>query len=907
MPQTIFISHSTKDDDHINRIADTLENAGHTVWVDHRNGIQPGVPSWEKTIREAISNCDIGVFVMSENSLDSPICGSECLLIQELKKPLYVLRLQKCEPAHIWLYIKQIQYADLVTDFNTGMTAFLDTLGGNMTAESPKPFMNTVTGRDTLRIYLPFLKNPLRGREADVNAVQSLIKPHQITQIVGVGGWGKSRISAEIALAYPQGAVWHRCSEVGRSYELISLFREHFGFPQETKADDVLAHMSQMKPLVVVDNAEEVKNADARADYVALLLQLMGLGVPVLITTRRLWDEFKPRVQYPPPQLPLPIATQITADFAESQNIPMTADEARQLAEAGRLHPRLIELAVLIVPEIGFDATLRRLKSLKHDDIQDALEEMIHKTLAQMRDEAKHGADAYALIHNMTWLYGTFTLEAVMALAPDHLKDEDELADTLTTLGRYQFVPFDMTTKRYSLLDVVCDALGKPKDPALFDAYADFYLGRAKAIFVDLEDHPELWNEHEADFINIKTLGNELMTRTQNGTTGDVARAMRFAEYTSIYVPNRMEERAWAWLEMGVNAVREVRKGANDAGLMRIEAKLLRRWGSVWYLLGEKQKALELYNQGLALSQVDADKKGEASALNNIGNVWYALGDNEKALEFYEQSLPLARTVGDKRGEAYTLLGIGNVWSNLGDKYKALEFYEQSLTLARAVNNKGGEARTLNSMGSVWSDLGNKHKALEFYEQSLPLAHTVGDKGGEAIILMNIGNRWSDLGDKHKALDFYEQSLTLKRAVGDKGGEAITLINMGAVWSDLGDNHKALEFYEQSLPLARAVGDKGGEANTLNNIGAVWADLGDNHKALEFYQQAVPLYETIGVKDNYANTLRNIGYIHYQLGDLEQAITYFERAIATTYDGDPRISEWEGNVEWLKSKRDGEG
>jgi len=824
---TIFISHSTKDDDHINRIADTLENAGHSVWVDHRKGIKPGVPSWDMTIREAISTCDIGVFVMSEHSLDSPICGSECLLIQELKKPLYVLRLEQCQPAHIWLYIKQIQYADLVTDFGAGMTAFLDALGSNPTATSPKPFMNTVTGRDTLRVYLPFLKNPLRGREADVNAVQSLIKPHQITQIVGVGGWGKSRISAEIALAYPQGAVWHRCSEVSRSYELLSLFREHFGFPNETKADDVLAHMGQMKPLVVVDNAEDVKQAEARADYVALLLRLMGLGVPVLITTRRLWDEFKPRIQYPPPQLPLPIATQITSDFAESQNIPMTDDEARQLAEAARLHPRLIELAVLIVPEIGFDATLRRLKSLKHEDIQDALTEMIHKTLAQMRDEAKHGADAYALIHNMTWLHGAFTLQAVMALAPDHLKDEDALLDALTTLGRYQFVPFDMTSKRYSLLDVVRDAIGKPKDPALFDAYADFYIGRAKAIFVDLEDQPELWGEHQPDFINIKVVGDELMTRTQNGTVGDVMRAVRFGDYTSEYVRLRMEERAWAWLEMGINAVREVRKGSDDAEWVGIEATLLRRYGIVWSDLGENHKALGLYEQALSLWRANGDKKGESSALMGIGNVWSDLGDKHKALAFYEQSLPLARTVGDKYGEARTLGNIGNVWSALGDNHKALDFYEQSLILARAI----------------------------------------GDKIVEANALNNIGNRWSDFGEKQKALSFYEQS----------------------------------------LPLARAVGNKSGEAITLMNIGIVWSNLGDKHKALEFYQQAIPLYEAIGDKGSYANTLRNIGSIHYQLGDLEQAITYFERAIASTYEGDPRIPEWQEIVDWLKSKRGGGG
>ncbi|MDX2075299.1 MAG: toll/interleukin-1 receptor domain-containing protein, partial [bacterium] len=386
--QTIFISHSTKDDDHINRIADTLQQAGHTVWVDHRNGIMPGTPSWDKEIRMAIKNADVGVFIMSENSLDSGICGAECLLVQELKKPLYVLRLQDCKPENIWLYIKQIQYADLVKNFDTGMNAFLGALGGATGAELPTPYLTTVTGRDTLRIYLPFLKNPLRGRNADVQAIQALIGPH-ITQIIGVGGWGKSRLSAEIALAYPTGAVWHRCSEVSSHTDLLRLFRTHLDLPDETKPDDVLARLGQFKPLVVVDNAEDVMKADVREGYVMLLRQVVANDVPVLITTRRLWDEFKPRKQYPPPQLPSAIASQITADFAHSQDIPLTLDQADALATAARRHPRLIEFAVLLIPEIGYDVTLRRLKSLKDDNIQEALDDMIRKTLDQMRDEAK--------------------------------------------------------------------------------------------------------------------------------------------------------------------------------------------------------------------------------------------------------------------------------------------------------------------------------------------------------------------------------------------------------------------------------------------------------------------------------------------------------------------------------------
>ncbi len=70
------------------------------------------------------------------------------------------------------------------------------------------------------------------------------------------------------------------------------------------------------------------------------------------------------------------------------------------------------------------------------------------------------------------------------------------------------------------------------------------------------------------------------------------------------------------------------------------------------------------------------DKAGEASTLNNIGLVYDALGDKQLALDYYNQSLPLSRQVGDKAGEATTLNNIGGVYHALGDKQTALDYLQ---------------------------------------------------------------------------------------------------------------------------------------------------------------------------------------------------------------------------------------
>ncbi|MGD1804416.1 tetratricopeptide repeat protein, partial [Dapis sp. BLCC M126] len=56
-----------------------------------------------------------------------------------------------------------------------------------------------------------------------------------------------------------------------------------------------------------------------------------------------------------------------------------------------------------------------------------------------------------------------------------------------------------------------------------------------------------------------------------------------------------------------------------------------------------------------------------------------SLGEKQKALDYYNQALPIIRQVGDPRGEAMTLSNIGDTYNSLGEKQKALDYYNQAL------------------------------------------------------------------------------------------------------------------------------------------------------------------------------------------------------------------------------------
>jgi tetratricopeptide (TPR) repeat protein len=151
----------------------------------------------------------------------------------------------------------------------------------------------------------------------------------------------------------------------------------------------------------------------------------------------------------------------------------------------------------------------------------------------------------------------------------------------------------------------------------------------------------------------------------------------------------------------------------------------------------------------------------EAVTLHNIGHVYQKLGEKQKALEYYNQSLPLIRALGARAEEATALKNIGNIYLELGEKQKALESYNQSLILTRFVGDRRGEALALHNIGYIYSNLGEKQKAVEYYSQSLPVSRAVGDSEQEFNTLYNRAYAKYEQNNFTEALNDIEASIKI--------------------------------------------------------------------------------------------------------------------------------------------------
>src|SRR5205085_12607848 len=124
------------------------------------------------------------------------------------------------------------------------------------------------------------------------------------------------------------------------------------------------------------------------------------------------------------------------------------------------------------------------------------------------------------------------------------------------------------------------------------------------------------------------------------------------------------------------------------------------------------ERALDYHEQALRLSEEAGDLDGQIVARRYLGKLNRALGEAgrtagredeaqarfDRAIENYEQSLALCRKLKDRRMEAYNLQDIGGIHESVGDLPKALEYYGDVLRLSLEVKNPRGQSQALVSL-----------------------------------------------------------------------------------------------------------------------------------------------------------------------------------------------------------------
>src|SRR5205807_5406519 len=112
-------------------------------------------------------------------------------------------------------------------------------------------------------------------------------------------------------------------------------------------------------------------------------------------------------------------------------------------------------------------------------------------------------------------------------------------------------------------------------------------------------------------------------------------------------------------------------------------------------------KALEAFQNVLALERQMSDHQEETNTLLNIGFVYADVEQAETAQTYFEQALTRARDLAIRSIEASALIGLGTVALQAGHPAHALVYNQQGLAILRKLNKPHEIATVLGNIAAI--------------------------------------------------------------------------------------------------------------------------------------------------------------------------------------------------------------
>ncbi len=219
--------------------------------------------------------------------------------------------------------------------------------------------------------------------------------------------------------------------------------------------------------------------------------------------------------------------------------------------------------------------------------------------------------------------------------------------------------------------------------------------------------------------------------------------------------------------------------------------------GHFWYAHGHIAEGREWLESTLERT-AGIETAERARALQNVGVLSEKCGMYDRAVQSYEQALALWRRLGNERRVAGSLMNLGAVAYAAADLGRARERTEEALARYREIEDRRGMEMALSNLAEIAHAGGDLARAGDLMEESLALTRESGDPRDIAVGLLNLGALEVERGEADRAEPRLQDALQTFQRIHDTDSVVETL-----------------------QALAGAAGVRGGSGRAATLLGAV--------------------------------------------------------------------------------------
>lgn len=266
--------------------------------------------------------------------------------------------------------------------------------------------------------------------------------------------------------------------------------------------------------------------------------------------------------------------------------------------------------------------------------------------------------------------------------------------------------------------------------------------------------------------------------------------------------------------------------------------------------LGEYEKALQIFQEELAIFQELNDPKEISMAYTNLGSAWSNIGRSDSAIAFYLKSLAIDESRGDSLGASIVHNNIGSIYSDEGAYDKAIEHFEKALAIRVAMKAEKRYMQSYNYLSTVYSRKKEYQKAEEYALKGLAIADKFGNNAYAGMLCNGIGSNFNDQKAFKEAVPWLNKALAYWKPLNNEAYNSYALYNLAMAYAGMHDGAQSLKYAQEGYAIAEKLQLDDQRELYYKALAAAYEEIGDLPLAFNWYRKYVARADSVFKQDN---------------------------------------------------------